>query len=424
MNKIDRENNSEATILGEVYKVLGPHQGIPIYPCAASKYLRASGAGENRQRFIQQSRMRELVDGLDGFVADAGIAGRLTTPLTIVSDLLDSLQARLAASDDDRKRLELLRRKSAVLERLQRKLVDVRKTWKQQAYSTVMSQTDEAVEQISDTTTGEDLDSLFTTAMSQVIAPINQVYDDLEADLRDAIALANSELEDLGQTPLAQDVARIEAEHAERLGIDHKNSGPNQGTEYVLRFFKATGKPLQEGLQFAADNAAELRNIIYEVGKTLGKKFRPWEAVKMGQGAAKVAGKLGKAIPFLAAGLDLFFQYREEKAKEEKARYLANLRLTLRNAFADQAKVEADTLEAVVLKVSRGPLQEAQEELDREAERITAGGDARSRAQSEIGALKRRCSTLRDEIYSGLRTSVGVEGGLEASTPRTPSIQP
>ena len=53
---------------------------------------------------------------------------------------------------------------------------------------------------------------------------------------------------------------------------------------------------------------------------------------------ASVAGKAGKVVPVVAAALDFYLQYREEQVKEEKAKYLASMRMALRNAFSDQAK--------------------------------------------------------------------------------------
>lgn len=401
VNKMDREANPDEVIIGEVSKVLGPHQDIPVYLCAAGKYLRAATEKEQlKSRFIRQSRIPELVSGLDAFVSDAGTAGRLTTPLQVVSDVLDDVQSKLAASESDRKTLELIRRQRGVLQRLQRRLREIRKTWKQQAYSTVMGQANDAVEQITEVTTGDDLERLLKAGLKQAAAEIDQLYDGVESDVCEALDQASDDLDEIGDSPLGQDVRRIEAERAERVGVEFDKARPS-GTTYVPRFVKAAGKPVQEGLNAAAKNAKGLRDVVYKVGKRFGKKFRPYEAVKGGEKLARAAGRAGKALPFLTAALDLYIQYREEKAKEQKARYLASLRLTLRSAFADQAKVEAEALEATVLKVSRGPVVESQERLDEQAAQVTAGARGRKQAIDEIARLNRLCTALRDEFYCG-----------------------
>ena len=57
-------------------------------------------------------------------------------------------------------------------------------------------------------------------------------------------------------------------------------------------------------------------------------------------------------------------QCREEKVKEEKARYFAQLRQSLRNAFAEQAKLEAEMFGAGIVSVSKGPVADTLAGLD------------------------------------------------------------
>ena len=401
VNKIDRETNPDVIVRSEVSAVLGPHSDVPVYLCAAGKYLRARrGPTELKARFERQSRMEGLVSGLDAFVSDAGTSGRLATPLQVAADVLEELQVALTSGADERNKLELIRRQRVVLNRLQRRLLEIRKTWKQQAYSTVMGQANGAVEQIGEVTNGDELDLLFQVGLKAAAAEIDALYDGIEVELREAIDQAMAEFDEIGDSPLGQDVRNIEASRADRVSVKFGEDRPS-GNGAAPRFFKAAGKPMQEGLEAAAKNAKGLRDIYYKVGKTFGKKFRPWEAVKGGEKMAKLAGKAGKAMPFLAAALDFYVQYREEKAKEDKARYLANLRLTLRNAFADQASVEASAMETAVLRVYRGPIVESLAALDEEASRVDAGSRGRAESIQEISRLQGSITRLRDQIYSG-----------------------
>jgi hypothetical protein len=125
--------------------------------------------------------------------------------------------------------------------------------------------------------------------------------------------------------------------------------------------------------------------------------------VKAGENLAKVAGGLGKAVPFLAAALDFYLQYREEKAKEEKAKNLANMRIALRNAFADQAKLVAEALEAGVAKVSQGPVAEALAALDQESADIAGAESQRATLADQLGSLRGRCTRLRTRILGGVQ---------------------
>lgn len=402
VNKIDRESNSEEILLGEIQKIIGPHQNIPVYFCAASKLLRAENEPpELRDRFVAQSRISTLIQGIDQFVDDAGTFGRLATPLQIIEDIADSLQTGIVASEDGKKQLELIRRQKTVLQGLQRRLLDIRKTWKQQAYSTILSQAEHAVGQIDDLSSGDDLDGLLATGMKQAIAEIENLHDSIKIDIDEALDDAERKLDEIGDSPLAKDVDRAYTERAELIGVDFHNSSPG-GNGIAAKLGKVAATPLKEGLEAAAKNAEGLRDLVYNVGKAVGKKFRPWEAVKSGEKLARLAGKAGKAVPYLAAALDLYLQYREEKVKEEKAKYLASMRIALRNAFADQAKVEAEALEAGIVRVSEGPVAAALSEIDSHALAITEAAADKATLSKEIGSLRARCTRLRTHLMTGV----------------------
>ena len=109
-------------------------------------------------------------------------------------------------------------------------------------------------------------------------------------------------------------------------------------------------------------------------------------------------------MPWIAAALDGYLQYREEKVKEEKEKYLAGMWLALRNAFADQAKVEAAALEAGIVKISEGPVASALAGLDAAASEVAAVDFSRAQLVFQIDALKARCTRLRTLIMSWVKS--------------------
>jgi len=318
----------------------------------------------------------------------------------VVAEVIDSLQASLVPSDIDRKRLELIRRQKSILQDLQRQLLNIRKTWKQNAYSSVLNLTEPAVQQIGKLTKGDDLEPLFQTAMKQAVAEIDGLHDSVTVEIEATLDHAHRKLDEIGDSRLALEF-NADSERAAYVGVSFKGKRPD-GSEIAAKLGKAAAKPLQEGLGLASRNANEIRNLVYSAGKVLGKKFRPWEAVKSGQKLAKVAGKAGKALPALTFALDLYLQYREEKIKEEKAIYLANLRQALRNAFADQAKVEAENLEAAIVKVSQGPVASALAALDADAAALADAHSGKEALAREISSVLERCTRLRNCMFGGV----------------------
>ena len=126
VNKMDRETNPDEVICSEVCRVLGEHRDLPIWFCAAERYLQASKlTGPLQVRFRRESRVDQLMDHIDGFVHDRGLTGRLTTPLQVLEDLLDVAEESLADSEEVKNEAELLRRQKRQ-ERRQHDTIDVK----------------------------------------------------------------------------------------------------------------------------------------------------------------------------------------------------------------------------------------------------------------------------------------------------------
>ncbi len=111
--------------------------------------------------------------------------------------------------------------------------------------------------------------------------------------------------------------------------------------------------------------------------------------------------KIRQSCSFIAAALDFYTQYREEKVKEKKERYLANLRMAMRGAFVDQARAEADALEKTVVEISRGPVQESLGKLESEEDQIAQESKTTQSLLFQISKIRKSCFELQNEIYSG-----------------------
>jgi hypothetical protein len=287
-----------------------------------------------------------------------------------------------------------------VLQQLQSRLLEVRKTWKQQTYSKVLNLADTAVKQIDELTTEEDLERLFELGMKQATGELDCLHDTVAADVSASLNDARAKLDEIGDSPLGKEVG-ASSERGATVGVTFDGQRP-RGNELAAKLGKATAKPLQEGLELAAQNAKGIHTVVYKVGKALGKKFRPHEAKNMGKSIANIAGKVGKAVPYLVVALDFYLQYKEECKKDEKAKCLANMRISLRNAFADQAVVEANCLEAGIISVSQGPVAEALAQLDETTASVAAKSSRMEETARKIASLMGRCTHLRNAIMRGV----------------------
>lgn len=385
VNKMDRENNPDEVIVSEVVKAMGRHANIPIWFCAAGKYIGARAVREELQkRYIRDSRINLLIENINIFIRDAGIIGRLTTPLQEVIDILDQAQCGLVNDNDAEKELELIRRQKNVINDLNKQLSEIRGSWKQKAFSVVMKQAEPKVQQIVDTMTDEDLQTLFENGLAEADGEMGSVYDGLSVEIIDAYNKAKNDLDDLGKSKLSEDVSSIQRKNEEQVILE-KGLEPPKAKTLLAKGSKSL-------LDVVKQNPQKLKDVVYNVGKVLGKKFRPWEATK-------IAGKFSKALPFLAFAIDSYINYREEKVKEEREKHLANSRIALRNAFASQAKNMSNDIQQAIDENYLKPVNQAIKVLDDEANAVACRYGARRALADSINQLKRRCEELRKDLY-------------------------
>ncbi|MCG5541923.1 MULTISPECIES: GTPase [unclassified Halorhodospira] len=401
INKVDRESDPDpdAELLSEAGRVLEPYPEVPVFFCAAGKLLQARKTRQAHlaERFESQSRIDELADGLNRFVAEAGTAGRLQTPLQQVSELLNRLESELAESKDQQEHLELIRRKRRVYEQLEQKLREVRNRRKQEARNAVMAQANGAMEQVTEGADQQILEELFEQGLRQASSDVDAVYDAADTEIKQALNEARADLEAIGDSPLGQAVARIHAQRAETAGVDAVGEAPSAYSRSLYWGRQATD-PLQQHLGRLAQDPQKLRDLVYQIGKKMGKKFKPWEAVKTGQMLSRVLGRVSKAMPWLALAMDIYSEIREEQAKQAREQHLAEVRSALHKAFAEQADNLAEALESALDEISRGVIQPGLQELEAERREIVDADAQRRALQEEIGTLQRRCAELRHQL--------------------------
>lgn len=265
------------------------------------------------------------------------------------------------------------------------------------ARSAIQSAGEGVIGQLSPSPTKEELEQLFGLAMAEASAQIEALCVGVEHDLRVAIQEANDALAEIGASPLAQEVARAEAGE---IGAGHAGFGTTSARPdtFALHMLGNLGKPLEQGLNAMAQNAAGLRDVVYTVGKTAGFNFAPWGATNAGKFLAGTAGTLAKVLPFAMVALSAYMNYAEEKAKEERERQAAELRIALRKEFAEQAAIAARVMEKAVRALSDGPVQQATADLDAESARIAEKQVHDKGIKREIEALQRRCAALHQKL--------------------------
>ncbi|WP_425590759.1 LeoA/HP0731 family dynamin-like GTPase [Cyanobacterium sp. DS4] len=149
-----------------------------------------------------------------------------------------------------------------------------------------------------------------TNAEQQINLLIEKIITEINNDLKSELNNLKNELQQLGESPLGQ---KVEVEFREKkktqdYNFNESNSNYNYG-KYAGNAFNFMGN-------FASKAT---RDVVYNVGKNLGVKFKPWGAFKMAKnirGFAPIFAGLGFAV-------DIFMN---EKEKDEERKYEQRLK--------------------------------------------------------------------------------------------------
>ncbi|CAH2606006.1 GTPase domain-containing protein (plasmid) [Rhodovastum atsumiense] len=397
INKMDRETNPQETLLAEVQKVLGPHQDVPIFLCAAAKFLQAAEqpTEQLQARFLRQSRIDELVTGINAFVEQSGAMGRLRTPLQIADEALDAVVGAETQTEDDRVGVEMVRRQRRVLAELHARLAEIRGTCAKRAHSAVMSQTEHALAQVTDVLTEDDIGKIYDAALGQAEAEMESIWSAAESDVQEAMAAA-----DRRSAEVTSGLSRSGENQAARASVEITARRPGEWT-LTLKLLKGAVSPVKEGLETAAKSPDAVKEVVLQVAKFIGHKFKPWGATKTAGKLARFAGNAAKWMPVAAFLIDLGLQAREESKKAERERLLSQMRITLRNAFVGAAKDQAAALDRAIVEFTRVPIAEATADLDRREAEIVGAAAMRAEVADGVRVLRERCSLLRQRLLAG-----------------------
>jgi len=128
--------------------------------------------------------------------------------------------------------------------------------------------------------------------------------------------------------------------------------------------------------------------IVLEVGDLLGKKFKPWGAVKIANGIGKVASITSKSLP-VVINVAAVLMDEASRRKAEEARF--RRRRSMIRAVAEEANAIADRARSIVRGEIRHQLAAQYQEIDEMRSRVVDSQQARSESSLELARIVAAC---------------------------------
>lgn len=363
VNKMGQDPGSPETKRPDIEKVTAPltvseFRGVFI---DARSWLEAQGADvEDRADLLEIANIGALTEALNAFIAERGIAGRLSAPLFTMRGVAEQASALLATDfPQERAALELLHRKRSILLASRGCLRTTMSGVIARAVADIGKYGDEVAEAIEPGKTEKDVEALHTTAQARASARSEVLSDEARRCVETELSGLSRQLEALRDGVLARELTgQVEggapsdvalgdfaspawqARSKEEVLADWPTKAKKVGNvakeigNWAARW--ATGPAAVDGASAfgtAAARGSDAHKAVYNVGKFFGVKFQPWGAVKV----AGTIGNAGRVISTVGGVLAVVAQIAEDRQQEQYRLQLRNARDGVRSAYRDSA---------------------------------------------------------------------------------------
>ncbi|MFO0562438.1 MAG: GTPase [Polyangiales bacterium] len=362
VNKMGQDPGSPETKRPDIEKVTAPltvadFRGVFI---DARSWLEAQGADdEDRADLLEIANIGALTEALNGFIAERGLAGRLSAPIFTMRGIAEQASALLSTDfPQERAALELLHRKRSILLASRSRVRTTMSGVVARAVADIGKYGDEVAEAIEPGTTKKDLEALHTAAQARANARCEGLSDEVRRCVETELGELRRQLEALRDGVLARELtgqAEGGASSDVAFGDFASPAWQARSKEEVLADWPTKAKkvanvakkigdwaarwatgPAAEGASAfgaAAARGSDAHNAVYNVGKFFGVKFQPWGAVKV----ARAIGNAGRVISAVSGVLAVAAQIAEDRQQEQYRLQLRDARDGVRSAYRDSA---------------------------------------------------------------------------------------
>ncbi|GAB4385143.1 MAG: hypothetical protein Kow00121_49720 [Elainellaceae cyanobacterium] len=330
-------------------EALKPHSldEFPISFIDAKDYC--DGIDEEDDFLVEISRFQTFISELNQFVEHRATLAQFDTPVRIALSCLDEAQISFTRnSNGDAAFLELLSRLSRVVLKERDRLRTKVKGITLNMASEVIGEGRKLAAAVG---TDADFDSLNKQAEINVQNYYEQAGKELHKAAEAAFGSVRLEVEKILQSDLTQAfIARLNFD--QQISAQNSKSGSN--TEQLrtqIDWLQKIGSKVGAALHSSATRqfvstagsgflrsmdvaGSQLHQAVYGVGKFIGFKFKPWQAVGMAKNIGNAAMFLGPALAVVSIGMDVYTTHQEY----ERERKMAEIRKDITSQFQAVAK--------------------------------------------------------------------------------------
>lgn len=358
VNKMRRcaGGNTPATqevIREDLRKVLAPFTPeqlrVSFIDAEAALESASEADGDVARILAKKSGFQAFLDEFNGFVRDKGLAGRYTTSLYTIEQVLQEALAAESTGDTDIDALEelLLQQRRALVE-AQAQIPRSVENRVQQTAASIRRDGRSVADLIHGGSDPKEIDSKLREAQGRVQERADELAELVQETVSQHMEALAERVKQIAESELAKEllprlVARMEVELAdldvnpETIAKARKVSDVTRqlGQFLIKNSFKATASGFAGIFKLNQYSGTATHNAVKAVGHFFGKSFKPWEAVKWTRAIANA----GRVLAVAGTVLTFVLQIKEDADAAKLEVDLRESRSAVRAGFNEVANV-------------------------------------------------------------------------------------
>jgi predicted GTPase len=334
VNKMSRESGSPQDLLSTITQVIEPYYPQQFYTCFidADSYLKSQDPKyiKYQQSLQTKSNFNDFLDSLQKLIQKNELSAKLVTPLHRAVDTLEKSLNFLSTGDKTtRDLLEILRRKKIIIQASQTRARNAYRSELAKLKHEVIMLDEKIASMIDGHHTKEEIEVEIKKVTKEITTLSEKIIGKIQAHLQEELINLQNKLEELQNSPLGKTIAR---EITINLVDSKRINDPNIPDKFGKSILEKQGGKILEELGKLSSKVS--RDLVYNIGKFLGFKFKPWGAVN----GAKFIKGLGPFIAGAGVLFDAAMIAKEEYDDQENQRQLRNARNQVREEFRKLAE--------------------------------------------------------------------------------------
>lgn len=410
VNKMSKETGEYDTLVENysdtINKTIAPEYNLVDFYhffVDAADYI--EGMEDNDPDFIEDSHFEGFIEKLNSFIRFKGLSGKALTPVSLLIQSVDDTLIEIEDDEHNRDAKKLIQRTCNVVEEKKKNFIRVSRDEVQKLAHKFIEKGDEVAAHFGEKSfkfTDDDLQAFADPLQEKLSQSITEFFE----------KYANETDEEIQRVLSSELAIHYFQEEKLKLELDKNLKGKGTGTEVFGKIQESLGEAAAKSVpkvssfmekfsNVAAGEKAsiwtvrgsDLHKTVKNVGKKLGHKFKPFEALKISKKIADISKWLGPVL----TGVGTFVEVLGVIAERSAERKLEKAKVDTKSLFIGMSE-ETEQHYTKQIENAASEFDNIKIELQEQMRRIDENSKTNIDFRTKLSALKSELYKLQHDI--------------------------